>query len=222
MAKKTAKSTRSAQELTPVVLRIRKKDNTLYVRNLDEYPKTVQKKLLAIHEVPATKEAIAQAKTLLEQLGLAPAKKSEKSEKSEAPAKKQKKSTPPKFEPRTFELHGQTYVEAHPNKRNFNGMLFVLISEKEVTHSPKTGKKLKKPRTETVYQLVECMRVCTNTVWFLDHETEDAFPVRPEQVKERKIWEMDEDGNYTEEQKQNVLAELVPVVAVRKNNEQGE
>lgn len=220
MAKKTAKNT---QALAPVVLRIRKKDNTLYVRNLDEYPETVQKKLAVIHEVPATKEAIAQAKTLLEQLGLekAPAKKSEKSEKSEAPAKKQKKkSTPPKFEPRTFELHGQTYVEAHPNKRNFNGMLFVLISEKEVTHS-KTGKKLKKPRTETVYQLVECMRVCTNTVWFLDHETEDAFPVRPEQVQARKIWEMDEDGNYTEEQKQNVVAELVPVT-LKKSNEQGE
>lgn len=218
MAKKTAKT----RTLVPVVLRIRKKDNTLYVGNLDEYPDTVQKKLSVIHEVPATKEVLVQAKALLEQLGLekAPAKKKkgEAPAKSEAPAKKRSKPAPPKFEPRTFELHGQTYVEVHPNKRNFNGMLFVLISEEEITHS-KAGKKLKKPRTEKTYKLVECMRIGTNTAWFLDHETEDAFPVRPEQVQARKIWEMDEQGNYTEEQKQNVLAELVPVVAVKKKEE---
>lgn len=101
---------------------------------------------------------------------------------------------------RIMTFHNASFREV--NRRLRTHSLFVM----EVLPSTPLGH----PR----YQLCEVMRIARNTVWIMDHETENAFALLPEMLEEKRIWATADDDSYSEEQYKRTVANLITVVEV--------
>jgi len=217
--KKTSKKATSKVILNPVFGVVRK--GTLEIKNLEDYPESIQEQLNAYAGQPMTDKATVTAfKELLTNLGLTmldkdTAKAKLAAEKAAIVAAKKAAAAAAKaakvWNPRTFRnitLENQegdevsSWSEISPKLKNHVGIYHLCIPvDAEGTQSGPFR----------LYEVVAMYENWNHTAVITEFYTHDTDTIRPEQVRARRIWEMDENGVYTDEQEKNTTHLLIPV-----------
>ena len=147
------------------------------IKNLKDLPKDIQKGLKAFHNNPVTEKSTTNLKKAMKALSITTSKDASAVVMPDKP----KRQAPPKFEPRTFDVGGNTLVELGRNHEPKAGDMYLVITEKK-----KKGKKAVKE-----IMVVWLLYAGIHVIYLLIPKTEDALVGTPEMLKKREVWSVD-------------------------------
>lgn len=213
-APKTTKATKT--QLNPVFAVVQK--GTFRIINLEDYPEVIKDQLKTFDgQRVADKATLAMFKETLTSNGLQlldrdtakariqlmKAEASMKKAEAKAEAKAKAAWEPRRFMNVVFENQDNdepsSWEEVTPKLRNHVGIYHLCVNVKDAD-AP-----IRLYTVDAMYENWNTTAIVT------DYYTHDVDTIRPEQVRARQIWDMEEDGTYTDEQKADTTHLLIPV-----------